>query len=107
LPDFLTAAVDAFSEKNVEIAYGALLSEWHEQSGSRILFRRYNRAHLLQQNFIDLNVVVHRRALFERYGGFDEGLTSLMGAVAFCVGIRCGAISSNMRLSSQAARSIG
>ena len=29
------------------------------------------------------------------------------GAVAFCVGIRCGAISRDMRLSSQAARSIG
>jgi len=29
------------------------------------------------------------------------------GAVALCVGIRCGAISSDMRLSSQAARSIG
>ncbi|MGE0034119.1 MAG: hypothetical protein AB7S93_00630 [Xanthobacteraceae bacterium] len=29
------------------------------------------------------------------------------GAVALCVGIRCGAISSDMMVSSQAARSIG
>ena len=36
----------------------------------------------------------------------DFGRTS-SGAVALCVGIRCGAISSDIKLSSQAARSIG
>jgi hypothetical protein len=33
--------------------------------------------------------------------------TGIAGAVALFVGIRCGAISSDMKLSSQAARSIG
>jgi putative tryptophan/tyrosine transport system substrate-binding protein len=40
-------------------------------------------------------------------GIVDSYRHSPRGAVALCVGIRCGAISSDMKLSSQAARSIG
>src|SRR6476620_6245986 len=40
-------------------------------------------------------------------GLYSEAPVDVAGAVALCVGIRCGAISSDMKLSCQAARSIG
>lgn len=33
---------------------------------------------LLQRNFVDLNTYLHRRSLYERWGGFDEGLSRLI-----------------------------
>jgi hypothetical protein len=40
-------------------------------------------------------------------GGDPVKLGLVAGAVALCVGIRCGAVSSDMKLPCQAARSIG
>jgi glycosyltransferase involved in cell wall biosynthesis len=42
-----------------------------------VMLRDYDRQALLQQNYIDLNVFIHYRSLFEELGGFDEGLISL------------------------------
>ncbi len=38
----------------------------------------FNRARLEQRNFIDLNVFMHRRESFERFGGFNESMRRLV-----------------------------
>lgn len=77
-PGFLAAAVATFDENPAPgMVYGALVTDAHKLDGTRILFEPFDRAKLLQQNFIDLNVLVHRRALTSRYGNFDSDLTRL------------------------------
>jgi len=77
-PDFLAAAVSLFAARpDVDCAYGAMITDAH-RPGERLLFRPFDRNHLLVRNFIDMNTFVHRRRLFERYGGFDEALNSLI-----------------------------
>ncbi len=41
-------------------------------------FRKYDRDSLLSRNYIDLNIFMHRRFLFERLGGFNESLKALV-----------------------------
>jgi hypothetical protein len=43
-----------------------------------IRFNAYDRKRLLHLNFIDLNIFMHRRFLWEKLGGFNEGLTRLV-----------------------------
>jgi glycosyltransferase involved in cell wall biosynthesis len=77
-PDFLVAVVAAFQDPDVDVAYGALVSESHGLQGSRILYKPFDRAALLNANFIDLNTVAHRRELVDRCGAFDERLDRLL-----------------------------
>lgn len=77
-PAFLAAAVAAFRNPDVEVAYGALISKSHGLDGTRILYKPFDRTALLDNNFIDINTLVHRRELVDRYGGFDERLDRLM-----------------------------
>jgi glycosyltransferase involved in cell wall biosynthesis len=79
-PDYLAVAVAAFAaDPALASAYGALISDWHfarvrHSAGQRILFEPFDRGRLLESNFVDMNVFIHRRSLVERYGGFDESL---------------------------------
>lgn len=56
-------------------AYTALCRHELDHGWSDILFRRFDRATLEAENFIDLNSFVHARALYGAKGGFDTGLT--------------------------------
>ena len=77
-PDFLAAAVNAFAATPaVDILYGALVTDAHGLDGTRLLWRPFDRERLLESNFIDINVVVHRKSLVGRYGGLDESLVRL------------------------------
>lgn len=38
------------------------------------LLREYDRESLQERNYIDINVFVHRRSLYERHGGFDPDI---------------------------------
>ncbi|AXV16481.1 hypothetical protein CYG48_12755 [Neorhizobium sp. SOG26] len=52
---------------------------WHRNvSTGEIGGGHYNRAQLLDGNFIDLGAIVHSRKLFEQRGGFDESLKRLV-----------------------------
>ncbi|MEW6585579.1 MAG: glycosyltransferase family 2 protein [Nitrospirota bacterium] len=42
-----------------------------------ISFRHYDRKYLLSRNYIDMNIFMHRRHLFEELGGFTEGIDVL------------------------------
>ena len=78
-PDFLNAAVAALAAQPLTLlVYGALVSDEHGLSQGRLLFDPFDRERLRQANYIDLNTVVHRRALYEACGGFDEALTRLI-----------------------------
>ena len=77
-PGFLAAAVDAFIRKpGTAMMYGALVTDADSLDGTRVLFEPFDRSNLLRRNFIDLNVLVHRRELIDRYGNFDESFTRL------------------------------
>lgn len=43
-----------------------------------IRFTAYDRKRLLHLNYIDLNIFMHRRLLWEKLGGFNEALTRLV-----------------------------
>lgn len=77
-PGFLDAAVAALdAQTSTALVYGALASKSHGLPGA-ILFEDFDRARLLQANYIDLNALVHRRELYTRLGGFDQSLTRLI-----------------------------
>jgi glycosyltransferase involved in cell wall biosynthesis len=77
-PHFLAAAVALMAARpDVDCAYGAMITEWHHIAEHRILFEPYDRKRLLEGNYIGMSTFVHRRSLVDRYGGFDEGLSSL------------------------------
>ncbi len=72
-PDFLACAVDCFAAKpEVDFAYGALVSDHHGLGDVRILWKPFDRDALLTANFMDTNVIVHRRTLVARYGRWDS-----------------------------------
>lgn len=59
-------------------AYGMVEILPSELYGHHVLFRPFNREELLYQNFIDLNVFVHKADLIATCDGFDESLTRLV-----------------------------
>jgi glycosyltransferase involved in cell wall biosynthesis len=77
--DFLTRAVDCLAlETNVDVVYGALVTEDHNLGRRSILWAPFDRDVLRQSNFIDTNVMLHRRSLVALYGGWDESLRRLL-----------------------------
>jgi glycosyltransferase involved in cell wall biosynthesis len=78
-PDFLASAAAAFAaDPSIESAYGALVSEVHLPGGQRLSFAPFDREVLLNGNFIGMDSFIHRRELYERFGGFDESLRRLV-----------------------------
>ncbi len=76
-PWHLAASVAAFVDSDVHATYAAMLIE---RAGGVVDARSqpFDRAALLDECFIDLNVLVHRRALYEQQGGFDEAIQRLV-----------------------------
>ncbi len=76
---YLLIVAAAFQQcEELNTCYSAL--NWHELDSGR---RRvhgvpYERAALLEANFIDLNVFAHRKCVFDQLGGFDESLDRLV-----------------------------
>ncbi len=76
-PGYLAAAVAVFAAKPaVDCLYGAMVTDAHYQ-GEHILFRPFDRARLIDGNYIGMSTFMHRRALIERYGALDEELATL------------------------------
>ena len=77
-PDFLKKAVDVLATRpEISLAYGALVTDIHNFHQERILWKNFDRALLETGNYIDTNVMVHRRSLVDAAGGGDESLKSL------------------------------
>jgi glycosyltransferase involved in cell wall biosynthesis len=78
-PDFLSRAVDCLAvETDIDVVYGALVTDAHKLDRRCILWVPFDREALREGNFIDTNVVLHRRSLIGRYGGWDESLRRLL-----------------------------
>ncbi len=76
-PDFLLKMVAAFANPAVQCAYGALIYADAKPQERRILWDDFDRSRLQEGNFIDLNVLAHRSALFAQHGTFDTELKRL------------------------------
>jgi len=74
---FISHAIE-FLEKNqnFDLVYGALLTSSHGKK-NEILFKEFSRSQLLKGNYIDMSTIVHRRKLYELFGGFDESINRL------------------------------
>jgi len=73
-PGFLAAAVPVFaSRKDVDLVYGAKVLD----SAPRIQFEPFDHARLIEECYISTSMMIHRRELIDRFGGFDEQLSSL------------------------------
>jgi hypothetical protein len=78
-PDFLSRAVDCLAtEPQVDFVYGALVTSDHGLRQRCILWVPFDRDLLLEGNFIDTNVMVHRRDLLARLGGWDTALERMV-----------------------------
>ncbi len=74
-PEFLGAAAKVFrADPALDIAYGAVAYDW-PNGDVRFYLLPFDRQGLLRDNLADINVIVHRRRAYERFGGFDELLT--------------------------------
>lgn len=74
-PGFLAAAVAVFAGRSdVDCLYGAMITDAH---WGRILFEPFDRERLIAGNYIGMSTFIHRRALIDRFGGFDEELSAL------------------------------
>ena len=78
-PEYLQVMAATFVE-NPELmtAYSGLALNDRDKGVQRVRGQKYNRRFLLRQNYIDLNVFIHRRIVFEQLGGFDESLKRLV-----------------------------
>lgn len=81
-PSFLAAAVRALAAyPATDCVYGILVTDAHQapaRATTSLLFQPFDRARMLEENFIDINTIVHRRRLVDAYGVFDEHLDRLV-----------------------------
>jgi len=77
-PNYLSGMQALFdAEPELGSAYGVLVTDTTIHTDSRLLWMPFDRAALEYGNYIDINVFVHRRALFARHGGFDGDIARL------------------------------
>lgn len=74
-PEFLEVAAAYLIERNLDLVYSAL--ETKDDWQTRYVGAEYEYTALSQRNFIDINVVLHRRNLYDNWGGCDESLKRL------------------------------
>lgn len=79
-PSFLRVMVHALFECAGHSSAYSDFVDFHEDQSGRVKVRSFarpafNHERLLQKNFIDLNSFVHRRELYDCFGGFNEALT--------------------------------
>jgi MoaA/NifB/PqqE/SkfB family radical SAM enzyme len=78
-PHFLAAAVPVLdADFACDLVYGVLVTNDHGLQDTCLLWLPFDRERLLRGNFIDMNVIVHRKSLVDRCGGFDETLGRLV-----------------------------
>ncbi|WP_299873379.1 glycosyltransferase [uncultured Cocleimonas sp.] len=77
---YLLLMTASFSQNDeLNCAYAEL--EKHDANNNnkkKILAVEYDRKRLLDSNFIDLNIFIHRKQLFDQFGGFDTQLKRLV-----------------------------
>ncbi|NLV40879.1 MAG: glycosyltransferase [Candidatus Hydrogenedentes bacterium] len=75
LPDYLLFSVHALLETGAKCGYSVLeIVDEDQRNAVSHRARRFDLDALLKNNYIDINIYVHRRELFEELGGFDHTL---------------------------------
>ncbi|HEV8389804.1 MAG TPA: glycosyltransferase family 2 protein, partial [Dongiaceae bacterium] len=74
-PEFLEIATSYLLDRNLDLVYSAL--ETNDGWRTRYVGAEFDYTALSRRNFIDINVALHRRALYDARGGCDEGLTRM------------------------------
>lgn len=78
-PEYLLAMAALFAEAGeVSTAYAARYLNDADTAERRLIAPPHDRTRLLDLNFIDLNVFMHRRLVHEQNGGFDPRLKRLV-----------------------------
>ena len=80
-PDYLKFMTVALSQEKAMTGYAVLQGFKGEHSELEKIFyynRRFDLNALKMNNYIDMNVFMHHRSLFEKYGGFDESLKRMV-----------------------------
>jgi len=78
LDTFLEKMISSLSNNNKNTAYCSMEVTDDYKDRKFIRNTKYNRNQLLKGSYIDLNVFVHKRFLYDQLGGFDESLTRLV-----------------------------
>ena len=78
LDTYLEKMVSSLVDNNKNTAYASMEVSDTVRKKQFIRNAEYDRKKLLNSNFIDLNVFVHKRFLYDQMGGFDESLTRLV-----------------------------
>lgn len=74
-PDYLLFSVHALLETGAKCGYSVLeIVDEDARNAVSYRARRFDLDALLKNNYIDINIYVHRRELFEALGGFDRTL---------------------------------
>ena len=75
---YLEKMVSALVDNNCNTAYSAMDVDDKYRNMKFIRKTEYNRNELLKGNFIDLNIFVHKKFLYDQLGGFNESLKRLV-----------------------------
>ena len=78
LDTYLEKMVDALVDNKCNTAYAAMDVDDKYRNRKFIRETKYNRNELLKGNFIDLNIFVHKKFLYDQLGGFNESLNRLV-----------------------------
>ena len=78
LDTYLEKMVSALSDNNCNTAYSAMDVDDKVRNRKFIRENIYDREELLNLNFIDLNIFVHKKFLYDQLGGFSETLERLV-----------------------------
>jgi len=76
--NYLMVMVNSLEDSpDKDCAYCAIrvINEIHQAQFTRLV--DYDRAALLERNYIDMNIFMHRISLFQQYGGFSHDLEPL------------------------------
>lgn len=76
--DYLEKMIYVLDKSNSLMAYSAIKVHDNTKSVSITRESKFNRTKLLEGNYIDLNIFMHKKCLFDKFGGFDEELTRLV-----------------------------
>lgn len=76
--DYLEKMIYVLDKSEKNSIYSAI--KVHDNTRKLIMVREssFDRKRLLKGNFIDLNIFMHKKSLFENFGGFDEELSRLV-----------------------------
>ena len=78
LDTYLEKMVSALIDNNCNTAYAAMDVDDKYRNRKFIRKTEYNRKELLKGNFIDLNIFVHKKFLYDQLDGFNESLKRLV-----------------------------